>query len=90
MCFTTAWPNSLHFEEGGVLHLAFEVVGDGLGADGAVHALDDEVGGVVPAEVAEHHFAGEDDGAGVHFVLVGVLGGGAVGGFEDGVGRSRS
>jgi CspA family cold shock protein len=46
-------------------------------------ALDDQVGGLVPAEVAEHHLAGEDHGAGVHLVLAGVLRGGAVGGLED-------
>lgn len=42
--------------EGGAFHLAFEVVGDGFVADGAVDSLDDEVGGFVPAHVAEHHF----------------------------------
>ncbi|QDU70419.1 hypothetical protein Pan265_02460 [Mucisphaera calidilacus] len=44
-------------EECGAVHESFEVVGDGLGGDGAVHALDDEVGGFVPAEVSEHHLA---------------------------------
>jgi hypothetical protein len=67
------------------LHQALEIVRDGFGLDGAVHALDDEVGGLGPAHVAEHHFAAEDDGAGVDLVEVGVFGGGAVGGFEDGV-----
>ena len=71
------------FSECGPFHLAFEVVGDGFGCDGAVDSLDDEVGGFVPAHVAEHHFAGEDEGAGVDFVLVGVFGGCAVGCFED-------
>ena len=63
--------------EGGPVHEAFEVVSDCLGTDCAVHALDDEVGGFGPAHEAEHHFAGEDDGAGVDLVLVGVFGGGA-------------
>src|SRR5207248_73462 len=54
-------------------------------ADGAFEAFHDEVRGLLPAEVFEHHDAGEDDGAGVDDVLAGVLGGGAVGGFEDGV-----
>jgi hypothetical protein len=44
-----------------------------------------EVGGLVPAQVAEHHLAGEDDRAGVDLVEVGVLRRGAVGGLEDGV-----
>src|SRR5690349_8198689 len=66
-------------------HQAREVVGDRLRGDGAVHALDDQVGDLVPAQVPEHHLAGEDDRARVHLVLVGVLGRGAVGGLEDGV-----
>ena len=67
------------------LHQPGEVVGDGLGADRLLQALDDQVGGFLPAHVLEHHHAGEDHAAGVDVVLVGVLGGGAVGGFEDGV-----
>src|SRR6185503_184518 len=58
---------------------------DGLRADGGVQAPDDHVGGFLPAHVLEHHHAAEDDGPGVNHVLVGVLGGGAVGGLEDGV-----
>jgi len=73
------------FDFGGAFHLAGEVVGDGLCTDGAVHALDDEVGGLGPAEVAEHHFAGQNHTAGVDIIFAGVFGGGAVGGFEDGV-----
>ncbi len=38
-----------------------------------------------PAEVAEHHFAGENHGAGIDLVLVRVFRRGAVRGFEDGV-----
>src|SRR3972149_447715 len=68
-----------------VAHEAFEVVGDLAGGYGPVDAFEDEVGGLFPAHVAEHHFAGEDDAAGVDLVLIGVLGGGAVGGLEDGV-----
>jgi hypothetical protein len=60
MCFTISVANSLHLTEGGAFHLAGEVVGDGLAADGAVEALDDEVGGLDPAHVAEHHLAAED------------------------------
>src|SRR6266404_2228014 len=40
-------------------HLPCEIVGYGLGVDGAVHALEDEVGGFDPAEVTQHHFAAE-------------------------------
>lgn len=71
--------------EGRTLHQSLEVVCYRFCTDCAVHALDDEVCGFGPAHEAEHHFAGEDDGAGVDFVLVGVFGGGAVGCFEDGV-----
>ena len=49
------------FTESGAFHLAFEVVGDGSGSDGAVDSLDDEVGGFVPGHVAEHHFARQDE-----------------------------
>src|SRR5690606_38103831 len=41
--------------------------------------------GFTPAHVAQQHLAGEDDRPRVHHVLVGVLGRGAVGGFEHGV-----
>ena len=56
-----------------------------LGGDRAVHALDDEVGGLVPAQVAQHHLAREDHRARVDLVLVGVLRRGAVRRLEDGV-----
>ena len=46
---------ALHFL--GAFHLSGEVLGDVLGVDGAVHALEDAVGGFDPAEVAQHHFA---------------------------------
>lgn len=48
------------FSECCAVHLAFEVVGDGFVADGAVDSLDDEVGGFVPGHVAEHHFSRQD------------------------------
>ena len=73
------------FDFGGAGHQALEVVGDFLLLDGALHALFDQVGGFVPAEVAEHHDAGEDHRAGIDDVFVGVLRRGAVRGFEDGV-----
>src|SRR5882724_2384550 len=70
---------------GGTIHLAGEVVGDAFAAGGAVQAIDDGVGRFGPAHVAEHHFAGKDDGAGVYLVFAGIFRGGAVRGFEDGV-----
>ena len=73
------------FAEGGAFHLAFEVVCYRLGGDRAFDAFDDEVCGFLPAEVFEHEDAAEDDRARVDLVLVCVFGGGAVGGFEDGV-----
>ena len=72
------------FKQGGLFHEAFEVVGDSFLSNGSVHALDDKIGGFGPAEVAEHHFAGEDERAGVDLIFAGIFGGGAVGGFEDG------
>src|SRR2546430_2550483 len=53
---------ALHFLR--AFHEAGEIVGHHLAADGAVHALDDPVGGLGPAEVAEHHLARQDDAAG--------------------------
>ena len=70
---------------GRAFHLAGEIVGDSLGADGAVEALEDQVGGFGPAHVTEHHFAGENDGAGIYHVLVRIFGRGAVRGLENGV-----
>ena len=72
-------------EEGGAFHESLEVVGDCFGADGAFNALDDEVGRFLPAHVFEHEDAGQDDRSRVDLVLSCVFGGGAVGGFEDGV-----
>ena len=43
----------------------------------------DEFGGFFPADEVEQHDAGENHRAGIDDVLVGVLGRGAVGGFED-------
>src|SRR5690606_37505914 len=42
------------------------------------------VGGLAPAHVTQHHDGREDEGTGVHLVLPGVLGRGAVGGLEHG------
>jgi hypothetical protein len=70
---------------GAAFHLAGEIVGDALGGNGAVQAFEDEIGGFHPAQVAEHHFAAEDDGTGVDAVLIRVFRRGAVRGFEDGM-----
>lgn len=40
--------------------MAFEVVGHGFVADGAVDALDDQIRGFGPAHVSQHHLAGQD------------------------------
>src|SRR5262252_4500294 len=69
----------------GALHEPRKVVGHRLVADGAVHALDHEVGRLAPAHVPQHHLAGENDRAGIDPVEVGVLGRRSVSGFEDGV-----
>src|SRR5688500_8606532 len=63
---------ALHF--GCPFHQAREVVGDGSGRDSAVHPLHDQVGGLVPAEMAQHHFTGQDHRTRVDLVLAGVLG----------------
>ena len=54
-------------------HQTFEVIGHGLGGDSAFHAFDDQVCGLEPLHVAQHHLCGQDDGARVHFVLAGIL-----------------
>ena len=64
------------------LHQALQVVGHGLGHDGAFHALDDEIGRLVPAQVAQHHFRGQDQGTGIHLILAGIARRGAMGSFE--------
>ena len=47
-------------QEGCPFHQALEIIGDSTGLDGAVHTLDDQVGGLVPAHVAQHHLGGEN------------------------------
>src|SRR4029077_16985361 len=73
------------FYFGGAFHQALEVVGYFFLFDGALQALLDQIGGFAPSEMAEHHDAREDHRAGIDDVFVGVLGGGAVRRFEDGV-----
>src|SRR3979490_1120905 len=45
---------------GRAFHEAREVVGHALGGDGAVHPLHDEVRGLGPPEVPEHHLTGQN------------------------------
>src|SRR3954462_2736889 len=89
-------PSALHVFDDGVtefrglqlrraLHQAREVVGHASGGDRAVHSLDHQIGGLVPAKMAQHHFAGQNDRAGVDLVEVRVFRRGAVRGFEYGV-----
>src|SRR5687767_1809654 len=42
---------------GGPFHQSREVVRHTPRRDGAIHALDDEVRGLAPSEVTQHHFA---------------------------------
>src|ERR1022692_4833033 len=67
------------------VHLAGEIVGDGLLRDGLFERGDDAGGGAGPAEMLEQHDAGQDDRPGVHLVEVGVLGRRAVRRLEYGV-----
>src|SRR5262245_11078865 len=73
------------FDFGGTVHQAREIVRDGLRRNGAVHSLDDKIRGLGPAHVPQHHFTRKDYRAGIHLVEVGVLGGGPMRRFENGV-----
>ena len=75
------------FDFRGAFHLAGKVVGDAFAGDRAVETFDDQVGRFRPAEVTQHHFAGENNRARIDHVFVGVLRCGAVGRFENGVTR---
>src|SRR5580765_7034894 len=65
------------------VHQAREIVGDALGGDRAVHPLHDQIAGLTPAEVTQHHLSGQNDRARIHLVLVGVFRRRAVRGLED-------
>src|ERR1700687_2772790 len=73
------------FHLGGAFHQALEIVSYFSLFDGALQALLDQIGGFGPSKMAEHHNAGQNDGAGIDDVFVRVLGSGAVGRFEDGI-----
>src|SRR5690606_17682285 len=65
-------------------HLPRQVVGDGAVGNGLAKGGDNAIGDLVPAQMLEHHDAGEDDGSGIDLVQARVLGRCAVGGFENG------
>src|SRR6266480_4300662 len=69
---------------GGATHLARQVVGDLLLADGPFETALDEGSGFGPPEVVEHHHARQNHRSGVDDILAGILGRGAVGGLEEG------
>jgi len=66
----------------GPFHEPGEVVGHHLVPDGGLHGLDNLVRRFLPTQMAQHHFRREDQGARIHLVQPGVLGGRAVGGFK--------
>src|SRR6476620_8617920 len=68
---------------GRALHLPGEIVSDLLVSDCLFESALDGVGGATPAEVPQHHHAGEDDRAGIDDVLARILGCGTVGSFEE-------
>ena len=61
---------------------AGEVVGHLLRKDRLLHRTDDQVGGRMPAHVAQHHLGREDLRAGIDVILAGVLRRRAVGRLE--------
>src|SRR6266496_1113833 len=66
-------------------HQAFEIVCDRFLLYGAFEAAFDQVSGFVPSQILEHHDARENHRAGIDYIFVGILGSGAVSGFEYGV-----
>src|ERR1019366_565738 len=70
---------------GCAFHQALEIVGHFFLFDGALQTPLDQIGGFRPSQEAKHHDARKNDGAGIDDVFVGILGSGAVRGFENGV-----
>src|SRR5687768_11755424 len=60
-------------QDGRALHLALEIVGDALLADGLLERFLDRVRRLAPAHVPQHHAAGEDHRPRVHLVEVRIL-----------------
>ena len=83
MCWMMAAPNSEHFTSCRAFHQPREVVGHGLRADRAVHALDDRSAASLQPMCRSIISPREDHRARVHLVEVGVLRRGAVRGLED-------
>src|SRR5215472_3342519 len=71
----------LHF--GCSRHEALEVVRNFLLLDGALHALLDQIGGGLPAEVAEHHHTRQNNRSRIDHVSIRILRCRAVRGFEN-------
>jgi len=46
----------------GAIHEPRKIIGHGLRPDGAIHAFDNEIGGLKPAEVAKHHGPERNEG----------------------------
>ena len=67
-----------------IIHLALKVIGNSFGLYRTIHTLNNQVSSFVPAHVAQHHFCGEDQGAGVYLVLTSILGCSTVGSFKQG------
>src|SRR3954469_8657081 len=59
-------------ELGGAGHQPREVVGDLLGGDRAIHALDEQIGGLHPSHVAQHHLTRQNHRSGIDLVQIGV------------------
>src|SRR6266508_3928949 len=68
-------------------HEPGEVIRHGLAADPAIHASEDQIGGLRPAQVAQHHLTGQDHRPGVDLVEVGIPGRRAMGRLEHGMAR---
>src|SRR5216684_4666681 len=55
---------------GRTFHEPFKVVGNFFLLDGTFHALLDQVGRLIPAQEAKHHYAGQDYRSGVNHIFV--------------------
>ena len=59
-------------------HLAGEIISHAFGTDRAIQTFDDEISGFRPAEVTQHHFAGENHGTRIYFIQIRIFWRGAV------------
>src|SRR6185295_14296445 len=67
------------------LHEAREIVGHALGCSRSVESLEDQIRNLPPTEVTEHHLATQHHGPWIDAILVRVLRGRSMRGFEDGM-----